>query len=219
MPSVSSSHLLRQFITTPRRCSRDSTNVPLRTWSSYASHYSTTSPRPASCVTRSTSAPILRPSGPSSLPSLRVTRRTFVSTSSTRAAIAQRPPSHRTQLVSYPSSSGAREEDEDEDEADVEFVRPEEAVLEMTDRAAEVRAFVNFPITMSRHIFMYWALDVCHTATSFPRNTRSQRCSRVADCSRERRVPRVPVQDGAGKKARARRLVRSHLFSTPSPGR
>ncbi|KAI1785286.1 hypothetical protein LXA43DRAFT_1038881 [Ganoderma leucocontextum] len=136
MPSMTSSYLLRQFITTPRRCSRDSASVSLRSWSSDASRNSTTS-RPAFCLRRSTSAPIPHRFGPSHLSSLRNTRRTFVSTSSTRAAVAQRPPSHRTQLVSYPSPSETREEDEDEDEPDVEFVPPEEAVLEMTDRAAE----------------------------------------------------------------------------------
>ncbi|KAM5545021.1 hypothetical protein V8D89_001132 [Ganoderma adspersum] len=136
MPSVSSSHLLRQFITAPRRCSRDFTIVPSRSWSSDASRYSTTSPKSASRLRPPTSVPIAR-FGPLQSSSLRNTRRTFVSTASTRAAVAQRPPSHRTQLVSYPSRSETREEDEDEDEPDVEFVPPEEAVLEMTDRAAE----------------------------------------------------------------------------------
>ena len=136
MPSVSSSSLLRQFITAPRRCSCDFTAVSSRSWSSNASRYST-SLRPVPRLRPPISAHVAR-FKPLQSSSLRNTQRTFVSTASTHAAIAQRPPSHRTQLVSYPSTSETREEDEDEDEPDVEFVPPEEAVLEMTDRAAEV---------------------------------------------------------------------------------
>ena len=138
MPSVSSSHLLRRFISVPRPCLRDSTLLKGR--SSHASRYSTA----GFCSRRSTPAAIPHGSGLSHPSLFKNTRRTFVSTSFTRAAIAQRPPSHRTQLVSYPSPSETREEDEDEDGPDVELVPPEEAVLEMTDRAAEVCAYTPF---------------------------------------------------------------------------
>lgn len=41
-------------------------------------------------------------------------------------------------LIAYPSPSSIQEEDEYADELDVDFVPPEEAKLEITDRAAEV---------------------------------------------------------------------------------
>ncbi|EPS96628.1 hypothetical protein FOMPIDRAFT_52807 [Fomitopsis schrenkii] len=40
-------------------------------------------------------------------------------------------------LIAYPSPSSIQEEDEYADELDVDFVPPEEAKLEITDRAAE----------------------------------------------------------------------------------
>ena len=65
-------------------------------------------------------------------------RRAFSSTASTRAALAQHPPTKETVLLAYPSPSSVQEEDEYADESDIDFVPPEEAKLEMTDRAAEV---------------------------------------------------------------------------------
>ena len=117
------------------RCSRTSPGT-LRTWSSHASSPTASWSAPQSAG--SISAHIPRHLRPSQHSSAKASRRTFVSTSSTRAVIAQRPPSHRTQLVSYPSPSETWEKDEDE-EPEVDFVPPEEAVVEMTDRAAEVR--------------------------------------------------------------------------------
>ena len=213
MPSVSSSHLVRQFITAPRRCSRDSTAVSLRSWSSDASRYST-STRPVSRLKPSTSVPIAR-FAPSQRYSLGNTQRTFASTASTRAAIAQRPPSHRTQLVSYPSPSETREEEDDEDEPDVELVPPEEATLEMTDRAAEV-CTTMFPSFRLAAILTMLVLARRSTATPFYRKTRSQRRGCVTDCRRERWVSWIPVQDGACQEAPAGRLVRSHFFHLAS---
>ncbi|KAI0707801.1 hypothetical protein C8Q76DRAFT_656483 [Earliella scabrosa] len=127
MHTASSSHLLRQFIAAPRRC----TNPPAqaaRRWSSLA----------ASIPSSSTSVFVSRCSIPTSVPFRAGHRRTFVSTASVRAAVAQKPKGHRAELVSYPSPSAVREEqEEDDDEPEVELVPPEEAVLEMTDRAAE----------------------------------------------------------------------------------
>ncbi|KAI0667078.1 hypothetical protein C8Q78DRAFT_416152 [Trametes maxima] len=74
---------------------------------------------------------------PSSSPTFSRPRRTFVSTSSARATHAQHPPTHHSQLVSYPSPSSTRPEEDDPDDPEIEFVPPEEAVLDMTDRAAE----------------------------------------------------------------------------------
>lgn len=70
-------------------------------------------------------------------------RRTFVSTAASRAAVAQKPKTYHAELVTYPSPSAAREEDteEDEDEPEVDYVSPQEAVLGITDRAAEVSMF------------------------------------------------------------------------------
>ena len=65
-------------------------------------------------------------------------RRAFSSTASSRAALAQHPPTKRTVLLAYPSPSSVTEEDEYADVSDIDFVPPEEAQLEITDRAAEV---------------------------------------------------------------------------------
>ncbi|KAM5545077.1 hypothetical protein V8D89_001188 [Ganoderma adspersum] len=134
MLSATSSYFPRQLMASSLRCSRTSTGT-LRSWSSHASSptASWSAPRSAGSI----SAHIPRHPRPSQRSSAKVPRRTFVSTSSARAVIAQRPPSHRTQLVSYPPPSETREEDEDEEQPDVDFVPPEEALVEMTDRAAE----------------------------------------------------------------------------------
>ncbi|KAI0657677.1 hypothetical protein C8Q70DRAFT_876559, partial [Cubamyces menziesii] len=65
------------------------------------------------------------------------TRRNFASTSSARAAQVQHPPTQRAELVSYPSPSSIRQEDEDSDDPEVDLVPPEQASLQMTERAAE----------------------------------------------------------------------------------
>ncbi|KAH9833473.1 uncharacterized protein C8Q71DRAFT_712811 [Rhodofomes roseus] len=71
-------------------------------------------------------------------------RRAFSSTSSARAALAQHPPTKQSVLVAYPSPDSMEENDEDADEPDVDFVPPEEAQLEITDRAAEqLRSLAN----------------------------------------------------------------------------
>ena len=135
MLSATPSYFPQKLMASSLRCSRTSPGT-LRSWSSHVSSptASWSAPRSAGSI----SAHIPRHLRPSQHSSAKASRRTFVSTSSTRAAIAQRPPSHRTQLVSYPSPSETREKDEDE-EPEVELVPPEEAVVEMTDRAAEVR--------------------------------------------------------------------------------
>ncbi|KAH9913507.1 uncharacterized protein B0H18DRAFT_1048215 [Fomitopsis serialis] len=71
-------------------------------------------------------------------------RRAFSTTASTRAALAQHPPTKQSVLVAYPSPSSVEETDEDADDPDVDFVPPEEAKLEITDRAAEqLRSLAN----------------------------------------------------------------------------
>ncbi|TBU31937.1 hypothetical protein BD311DRAFT_751925 [Dichomitus squalens] len=136
------SRSLRQFIPAPRRCTHDCSDA-LRSWYSRASRasapasaFAPTTSQSASRLSR-TNPGICRPASSRTLFTPAGSRRTFVSTSSARAALAQRPPSHQAQIVSYPSPSDIRQEDEDEDVPDIDFVPPEEAVLEMTDRAAE----------------------------------------------------------------------------------
>ncbi|KZT03978.1 uncharacterized protein LAESUDRAFT_658657 [Laetiporus sulphureus 93-53] len=72
-------------------------------------------------------------------PRARIQRRTFSVSRTTLAALAQRPPAHHTVLLAYPSPSALHEEAEEEeaDEPEVDFVPPEEAKIEITDRAAE----------------------------------------------------------------------------------
>ena len=127
MHNPSSAHLLRQFIAAPRRCSRTRL-VPSRSWSSLVvSASSSTVSRTLLAVHPARS---VRP---------RQDRRTFVSTSTLRAAVAQKPKAVQAELVSYPSPSSLRtEEDEDDDAPEVDYVPLEEAVLDLTDRAAEV---------------------------------------------------------------------------------
>ncbi|RDX53210.1 hypothetical protein OH76DRAFT_1399840 [Lentinus brumalis] len=122
MHNPSSAHLLRQFIAAPPRCSR------ARTFSS----------RPWSSLVASASSRMLPAANHARTVRPRLDRRTFVSTSTLRAALAQKPKATRAELVSYPSPSAVRdEEDEDEDEPEIDYVPPEEAVLVLTDRAAE----------------------------------------------------------------------------------
>lgn len=132
MHSTSPSHLLRQFIAAPRRCTRSSVHTAGRWASLAASGSSSTASR---C-----SIPALNSSR---LVHSRHERRTFVSTAASRAAVAQKPKTYHAELVTYPSPSAAREEDteEDEDEPEVDYVPPQEAVLGITDRAAEVSMF------------------------------------------------------------------------------
>ncbi|EIW53949.1 uncharacterized protein TRAVEDRAFT_60534 [Trametes versicolor FP-101664 SS1] len=121
MHATSSNHLLRSFISSPARCVR---SVPSLAWRQSSSQ---------------AAAPVssLSSARPPSYRAGHAPRRTFVSTSSARAVHAQQPPAHRAELVSYPSPSSLQQEDADEDEPDVEFIPPEEAALELTDRAAE----------------------------------------------------------------------------------
>ncbi|KAI0827652.1 hypothetical protein BC628DRAFT_1318221 [Trametes gibbosa] len=97
-------------------------SLTLRSLSSHASRYALSS------------------SIPPSRPSTRLAcfpRRTIVSTSSVRAVHAQHPPGEHAELLSYPSPSALEQSEEDADEPDVDFVPPEEAVIHLTDRAAE----------------------------------------------------------------------------------
>ncbi|PCH35760.1 hypothetical protein WOLCODRAFT_140061 [Wolfiporia cocos MD-104 SS10] len=69
--------------------------------------------------------------------------RAFSTSFPSRAVVAQHPPSQPTVLLAYPSVHDAAEEDADEPEVD--FVPPEEATIEITDRAAEqqLRSIAN----------------------------------------------------------------------------
>ncbi|KAL4249169.1 FeS cluster biogenesis domain-containing protein [Abortiporus biennis] len=62
-------------------------------------------------------------------------RRTFVSSQVHRAAVATHPPGQPTQLIYHPDPSIVK--NEDRDEPDIELIPLEEAKLEMTERAAE----------------------------------------------------------------------------------
>lgn len=69
--------------------------------------------------------------------------RPFSYTSVSLAAQPAHPPAQLTQLVHCPTEEDLRElEDEDADGPEVELIPPEEATLEMTERAAEVRCVV-----------------------------------------------------------------------------
>ncbi|RPD52855.1 hypothetical protein L226DRAFT_473722 [Lentinus tigrinus ALCF2SS1-7] len=108
----SSASLLRRLVAAPRTCRAISSSSSLAVTCTHAA--------------------------PSLPPRVRVDRRTFVSTSTLRAALAQKPKAAHAELVAYPSPSSLRtEEDEDEDAPDVDYVPPREAVLSLTDRAAE----------------------------------------------------------------------------------
>ncbi|KAI0365943.1 hypothetical protein BV20DRAFT_1046478 [Pilatotrama ljubarskyi] len=126
MHTPCSTYLLRTFISSPARCLRSSARPARRSLSSCAT-----------TVPIRLAASSLPPANSSSSRLAHGPRRTFFTTSSTRAAHAQHPPGQHAQLVSYPSPSSIRQQDEDADEPDIDFVPPEEAVLELTDRAAE----------------------------------------------------------------------------------
>lgn len=64
--------------------------------------------------------------------------RTFSSSNVVRASLASHPPGQPTELVYYPTPSSLPPP-EDPDDPDVDLVEPEEARIEMTERAAEVR--------------------------------------------------------------------------------
>ena len=67
------------------------------------------------------------------------TGRAFSSTRSSLAAVAPHPPGQATELVYFPTEDVLREQEEDEeDEPDIDLLPPEEAKLELTERAAEV---------------------------------------------------------------------------------
>jgi len=65
--------------------------------------------------------------------------RSFTSSYSPRAALAQHLPSRPTVLVAYPSESSVHESEEvdEDDEVEYDLIPPQEAKLEITDRAAE----------------------------------------------------------------------------------
>lgn len=69
----------------------------------------------------------------------RYERRTFTVSHSSRAALASHPPAQSTVLLAYPSITQNGRDEYDEDEADIDLVPLEEAQIEITDRAAEVR--------------------------------------------------------------------------------
>ena len=205
MASTSSSRLLQHVSRAPRRCSHDCSRT-MRSWSSRASRDSSSASVSASAPTtlwfashpgRTTPTPC-RNASLRTLFFLAGSRRTFVSTSPALATVAQRPPSRKTQLVSYPSPSEVREQNEDEDAPDIDFIPPEEAALEMTDRAAEV--------CLSALAFSFLSAvsnDVGRAAIAFYRSTREQRRGCVTYSCGKRRMPRIPVQDGAREAARA----------------
>ena len=67
-------------------------------------------------------------------------RRLFSSSRISRAALASHPPAQPTELLYSPTEEALREtEDADEDAPEVDLLPPDEATLEMTERAAEVR--------------------------------------------------------------------------------
>ncbi|EMD33192.1 hypothetical protein CERSUDRAFT_118248 [Gelatoporia subvermispora B] len=70
---------------------------------------------------------------------VRDTRRTFTTSRAVKAALALHPPGQQTILLSYPSPSSQKHDaaEEDADEPEVDLVPPEEAKIEITDRAAE----------------------------------------------------------------------------------
>ncbi|KAI8978197.1 hypothetical protein BD414DRAFT_494890 [Trametes punicea] len=127
MSTTSSTHLLSSFIVTPTRCMRRSLHRVHRDISSRAA-------TAASRIAVSSSKP---PHCPCRAQVLHRARRTFTTTSFARAAHAQHPPAQHAELVSYPSPSSIHQEDEEADEPEVDFVPPEQAVLDVTDRAAE----------------------------------------------------------------------------------
>ena len=191
MYNPSSAHLLRQFIAAPRRCSRTRA-APSRSWSSLVAS--------ASSSTVSRTLPAVNPAR-SVRP--RQDRRTFVSTSTLRAAVAQKPKAVQAELVSYPSPSSLRtEEDEDDDAPEVDYVPLEEAVLDLTDRAAEVClrgccSMCRFTVTQPR-------LLVRPAAITLNRPAGSQPGCRITRVRGERRVPRISVQVGPREEARRR---------------
>ncbi|CDO72641.1 hypothetical protein BN946_scf184985.g60 [Trametes cinnabarina] len=126
MHATTSTRLLRSFITSPARCTRNSLPPACRAVSSRAA---TAASRIAVPSFAATTHPRTR--------LVSSAQRAFATTSSARAAHAQHPPAQHSELLSYPSPESLRQADEDADEPDVDFVPPEEAILDMTDRAAE----------------------------------------------------------------------------------
>ena len=68
----------------------------------------------------------------------RLPRRTFSSSNVVQASLASHPPGEPTELVYYPTPD-TLPPPEDPDDPEVELIPPEEAKIEMTERAAEVR--------------------------------------------------------------------------------
>ncbi|KAH9888463.1 hypothetical protein C8Q73DRAFT_710249 [Cubamyces lactineus] len=129
MHTTPAMQLLRSFILSPTQCTRSAPFPSTRAFSSRGAASLYRVPR-TSLAFGSTSRPFRGRA-------LAHTRRNFASTSHARAAQVQHPPTQRAELVSYPSPSSIRQEDEDSDDPEVELVPPEEASLEMTERAAE----------------------------------------------------------------------------------
>ena len=89
--------------------------------------------------------------GPLSPVSLNV-RRSLAFSHVSQASLASQPPAEPTILVAYPQGHSAiQEPSEDEDESDVELVPPEEARIEITERAAEVASQFIVLSRVSRH--------------------------------------------------------------------
>lgn len=65
--------------------------------------------------------------------------RTFSTSTAVRASLASHPPAQPTELIYYPTPESLPPP-EDPDDPEVEFIPPEEAQLEMTERAAEACA-------------------------------------------------------------------------------
>lgn len=80
--------------------------------------------------------------------------RSFSSSRVRLAALASHPPGHETELVYQPTPEALRELDaEDEDGPDIDLIPPEEAKLELTERAAEVR--------LECALYVLQAIDSC----------------------------------------------------------
>ena len=200
MLSPSSSSLLRQFIASPQGCARTSLR-PARALS-YCVPAAVARPLVASC-----------PTPPSPSRPLALHRRTFASSSSRHAAVAQKPKVHRAEVLSHPSQSELQQEEDDDDEPEIDFVPPGEVAVDLTDRAAEVclactLAHSHLP-PCSSIIRLPRLVLFPRTATTFHRPARGQPGRRVAHRGGEWRLPRVPIQDGAREETAARRLVRA----------
>ncbi|KAJ8469566.1 hypothetical protein ONZ51_g8899 [Trametes cubensis] len=129
MHTTPAMQLLRSFILSPTQCTRTTPFSATRAFASCSAAAVSRVPRTSSTIASTSHSFRGR--------AIAHTRRNFASTSSARAAQVQHPPTQRAELVSYPSPSSIRQEDEDSDDPEVDLVPPEQASLQMTERAAE----------------------------------------------------------------------------------